>query len=161
MNGKATISACGTYRYLLSRQLAENVKKYKPVLFIMLNPSTADATEDDKTIRRCKKFALREGGSHLFVINLFALRATDPDELKAHKDPVGEGNDFYIKDHTTYTKLDRGIVIAAWGANPFARDRAADVIKKYGRSFKCLGKNKDGSPRHPLYIPGDYPLEDL
>lgn len=154
----AEISECGTYRYTLHRQLKQGIRWVKPALFIMLNPSTADAVQDDPTIRRCIGFAEREGCTSLTVVNLFALRATDPRELSKHADPVGPLNDQRIEEMIDEHSL--GIVVAAWGSHPMARKRGKDVVAKFG-PFKCLGITKGGSPKHPLYIKADQPLVDL
>jgi hypothetical protein len=147
----AMLSPCRTYRYTLDRTWDASL----PVaLFIMLNPSTADASEDDPTIRRCRSFATREGCGGLTVVNLFALRSTDPAALTSHPDPVGPDNDTRIA-----LALDRqpAVVIAAWGSHPFARSRARQVAAPLAR-LRCLGTTKGGDPRHPLYVRGDAPL---
>lgn len=152
----AEFSPCGTYRYVLTRKTKCPFRWVRRALFIMLNPSTADAIQDDPTIRRCISFAGREGCTDLTVVNLFALRATNPKELYGHPDPVGPLNDIrlaeMIASHT--------FVIAAWGSHAFAKDRAKHIIDKFG-PFLCLGKTKDGSPRHPLYVKGNAELIDL
>lgn len=155
---KAEISECGLYRYTLHREIDQVTRWVKPCLFIMLNPSTADAVQDDPTIRRCIKFAEREGCTSLTVVNLFALRATDPGELIGHADPIGPLNDQRIEEMVDQHSL--GIVVAAWGAHPMAQKRGADVRAKFG-PFKCLGITKNGSPKHPLYIKAKQPLVDL
>jgi hypothetical protein len=164
--GKAVISSCGRYRYVLRRVLTniadmdpnatETTATYKQVTFIMLNPSTADATNDDPTIRRCVAFAKREGASHLSVVNLFAYRTPSPAELKAAKEPVGPENDRYIREEVARA----AVVVAAWGAHPFASARAKDVYEDVGgaREFMCLGRTKAGAPRHPLYVSNATPL---
>ena len=155
---KAEISECGTYRYTLKRDINQAIRWVKPCLFIMLNPSTADAVQDDPTIRRCIKFSEREGCTSLTVVNLFALRATDPNELKKHSDPIGPLNDQRIEEMVDNHSL--GIVVAAWGAHPMAQKRGTDVRTKFGL-FKCLGITKNGSPKHPLYVRADQELVDL
>lgn len=150
----AVVSPCGTYRYTLDWVWDAGL----PVaLFIMLNPSTADATEDDPTIRRCRTFAKREGCGGLTVVNLFALRATNPDALTKHQDPIGPGNDTYI---LRALRRDPEVVIAAWGAHLFARPRVAAVAAILAPVWQvnCLGTTKGGDPRHPLYVRGDTPL---
>jgi hypothetical protein len=124
----------------------------------MLNPSTADEVQDDPTIRRCISFAKREGYTYMTVVNLFALRATNPKELLSHPDPVGPLNDQRIKEMIDEHK--NGAVVAAWGAHPFAKKRAEEVKKKFG-PFLCLGTSKNGSPRHPLYLKLDQPFLEL
>lgn len=108
----AEISECGQYRYFLSRVWDEP----KPgVLWIMLNPSTADHVENDNTIRRCIGFSQDLGAGHLGVVNLFALRSKNPDDLKIAEDPVGPAN-----DETILAKLNEyTTVIAGWGDQRF------------------------------------------
>jgi hypothetical protein len=111
----AALSACGRYRYTLWRIWDE---ARPPALFVMLNPSTADADVDDPTIRRCMRFARDLGYGGLLVGNLYAYRATNPDELDVVDAPIGRGNQTAL-----YALVARaGIVIAAWGAKP-ARGR--------------------------------------
>lgn len=148
----AEFSECGTYRYTLTRLLSSPCRWVRPALFIMLNPSTADATNNDPTIRRCISFAERSGCTHLTVVNLFALRATDPRELKKHHDPVGPFNDRHIAlQIMKHHDIVGGLVVAAWGAHPLAKERADYIFKTYG-DIKCLGTTMNGSPRHPLYV---------
>jgi len=155
---EAEISPCGTYRYVLKRRIPSLLRWHHPMLFIMLNPSTADATKDDPTIRRCMSFASTNGCTELTVVNLFAFRATNPLELMDPRDPVGPLNDQRIAEQIEKHKL--GIVVAAWGSHPFAKKRAGYVKEKFG-PFSCFGTTKDGSPRHPLYVKGDTKLLEL
>jgi hypothetical protein len=159
----AVISECGTYRYLLTRQPPSGLDFAKPsygtALFVMLNPSTADATVDDPTIRRCKAFSYAWGCAGIAVVNLYALRSPSPADLWMHADPVGPDNDMWLRtvarEHET--------VVFAWGANARPdRARAVYEIFKGGphRRIMCLGTTKDGSPRHPLYVRGTQPLID-
>lgn len=151
----AIISACGTYRYQLSREPHDLYATCGPALFIMLNPSTADAALDDPTIRRCRGFAKAWDCAGIVVANLYALRATNPNDLLVHADPVGPDNDMHlaamIREHET--------VVCAWGANA-KPERVALVSKMFHRLSRpmCLGTTKDGAPRHPLYIRADQPL---
>ena len=152
----AIISECGCYRYLLTRPADSMAPMKSTVLFVMLNPGTADAALDDATIRRCRSFARRWDCNGIAVANLYALRSTDPGRLWLHPDPVGPDNDMYLR------RLAReyGDVVCAWGSN--ARpERVASVAKTLagaGARLWCLGTTKDGSPRHPLYVRGDQPL---
>jgi len=152
----AIISACGQYRYMLSRAGDLHATR-GPALFIMLNPSTADAELDDPTIRRCRSFAKAWDCAGIVVANLYALRATDPAGLWSHPDPVGSDNDgtlaTLIREHET--------VVCAWGANA-KPERVAVVRKMFHRLSApvCLGMTKHGAPRHPLYVRGDQPLID-
>lgn len=88
----ALLSSCGKYRYVLKRKTKCPLRWVKKCVFIMLNPSIADANIDDPTVRRCVSFAEREGCTDLSVVNLFALRSTDPDELLNEADPQGPEN---------------------------------------------------------------------
>jgi hypothetical protein len=155
----AIISPCGQYRYTLHRRIPSVLRWVKPCLFVMLNPSTADATMDDPTIRRCLGFAKREGCTGLTVVNLFALRATDPSELAKHPDPIGADNAKHIAEEIdVHQRI--GLVIAAWGAHPMACARSLYATRSalLSAGALCLGTTKDGSPRHPLYVKADQPL---
>ena len=144
----AAISDCGRYRWWLSRTWGDA----PPLVFIGLNPSTADASQDDPTIRRCIGFARRERCGGLLMLNLFAFRATDPHLLYGVPDRVGGENNRYLRTLAT------GKVVAAWGAHALAPARAAEVRKLLSVPLLCLGTTKDGSPRHPLYVRADEPL---
>ena len=116
----AIISSCQRYRYTLTRTVGCAAKV---VTFIMLNPSTADAREDDPTIRRCKGFARSLAAGKLIVVNLFAFRATKPKVLLAEKEPVGPENNDHIRCAAEEAHNSGGMVIAAWGAHGGHRDR--------------------------------------
>jgi len=142
----AIISECGQYRYTLHRDLSKDVSGARRALFIMLNPSKADAVKNDATINRCIYFAKREGCSALTVVNLFALRSTYPTDLRRCEDPVGPENDHHIAEQV---QMHTGcLIVAAWGADSFAVTRASEVLSRFG-PFHCFGMNQDGSPRHP------------
>jgi hypothetical protein len=153
----AILSACGTYRYHLWRRW----NPLQPTMvWVMLNPSTADAKADDPTIRRCVAFAKREGCGGISVRNVFALRATDPAELARHPDPFGPENEAYLLHARNVSLLT--VLVLGWGAriaNPRLRgyyDRAACCLVT--QRPHCFGVTKGGDPRHPLYLPGDAPL---
>lgn len=95
MEKSAIISPCGQYRYRLERAWD---RSFPAAVFVCLNPSIADATLDDPTLRKCVGFARRWGCGHLVLVNLFALRATDPREMKRHPSPVGPDNDRHIQE---------------------------------------------------------------
>lgn len=149
----ADISGCGTYRYRLGRRWGPGTS----VLWIMLNPSTADALGDDPTIRRCIGFTKAWGHDAIEVVNLYALRATDPQSLLRHRDPFGPRN-----WHTLQGAIGarHALIMAAWGAKA-ARHPAATHIHvpmmagRIGAHLHCLATTKDGHPRHPLYVKGD------
>ncbi len=140
----AVISKCGVYRYALWRNWDANLPK---VLFICLNPSTADASRDDPTLRRCMDFAKRWGYGGTRTVNLFAYRATNPTELLSVKNPIGPRNDFWIRKLAS----DAGICIAAWGNDGALLQRASEV-KDMLPQLHCLKMNKSGEPAHPLYL---------
>ncbi|MFB1066460.1 DUF1643 domain-containing protein [Natrinema sp. H-ect4] len=144
----AVLSDCGEYRYRLSRTWDVE----KPTLaWLMLNPSTADASEDDPTIRRCINFAKGWGYGSLVVVNLFALRTPDPSNLRDHPDPVGPENDEHLRDVCEQAEK----VVAAWGANGSFNDRALEVAEALESELFALDTTKDGHPVHPLYQPAD------
>lgn len=153
-------STARTYRYLLTRIWDP---KKPPVVFLMLNPSTADALEDDNTIRRLAHpktgFARRMGAGGLIVVNLFALRSTDPRALRHHPDPVGPLNDAFIRQATDRAKT----VVAAWGAAGVEHNgrgaRVAAALRARRVALQCLGTTSTGQPRHPLYLPSGAILE--
>lgn len=153
---RAVISECGTYRYRLSRMTASPLRWVKRVCWVMLNPSTADEVNDDPTIRRVLGFSESWGCTHIDVVNLYALRATNPKELFAHLDPVGPENDEWIKEAAAGAEL----IVAAWGAHKMASgDRVQKVWNCAGRNLWCLGVTKSGAPRHPLYLPATTQLQ--
>jgi hypothetical protein len=127
-----------------------------PLVWVMLNPSTADANIDDPTIRRVINFTKAAGHPAAVVLNLYALRATDPVELDRHPDPIGPENGYYLDVYATGP----GVVVCAWGARPVARARAFDVMHSHLESadLVSLGTTKAGAPRHPLYVPAATPL---
>lgn len=148
----AQLSDCGTYRYRLWREW----DKSRPTLaFLMLNPSTADHRVDDPTVTRCFARAVANNFGRLEVANLFPLRATNPDELLSHSDPLGPRN---LANGAILDTVDRAsMVICAWGSHKAVATRAADVLSLLsitsmsGKLFH-LGLNLDGSPKHPLYV---------
>lgn len=148
------------YRYTLTRDLGEG--RDEILVWVMLNPSTADETVDDPTIRRVKSFTAREGYRHLEVVNLYALRATDPHKLMGHPDPFGPENAVAVA-----RAINRAAdIVFAWGSyfDKPARTRIEmppipPLAAHAGLTAKCLGKTKHGAPRHPLYVKGDTPLE--
>ncbi|KOF00671.1 hypothetical protein W7K_02885 [Stenotrophomonas geniculata N1] len=155
----AVISDCGNYRYLLTRPTQVVRPERGTALFLMLNPSTADADVDDPTIRRCRGFAKAWGCNGLTVANLFALRSTDPALLLSHAAPIGPLNDGWLRKLAS----EYGDVVCAWGAHSMAVGRSivvAQLLRQAGARLWCLGTTKQGFPRHPLYVRGDQPLVD-
>lgn len=154
----AIISACGLYRYRLSRVWSE-ARAALP--FVMLNPSTADADIDDPTIRRCMAFARRDDYGGIEVANLYALRATDPEALWQHPDPFGPENEGHLRDVALASVSYGTPVVCGWGAKGRDNTRAVRIMQLAGARLVCLGKTKKGLPRHPLYLRGDQPFESL
>jgi hypothetical protein len=152
----ATLSNCGIYRYTLHRRIPSVLRWVKPVLFVMLNPSIADAFIDDPTIRRCVGFAKSWGCTELTVVNLFALRATDPSELEKAADPIGPENDVHLKEQIEKHSL-VGLTVVAWGSKNIAKERVKQLMSLFS-NVKCLGMTKDGSPKHPLYLKNESEL---
>ncbi len=154
----AIISECGRYRYLLTRETNLLLAEKPGALFIMLNPSTADAALDDPTIRRCRAFATAWGCAGLAVANLYAYRATDPRELWRCADPVGPEND----RHLAALAAEHGDIVCAWSghAKPERVAAVVGILQGAGARLWCLGTNQDGSPKHPLYIKQNQPLID-
>jgi hypothetical protein len=151
----AVLSACGRYRYRLERWWDNGY----PLHVVMLNPSTADAALDDPTIRRCVRFAKRDGYAGLVVLNLYAWRATRPLDMFAAPDPVGPDNDHHLElARAAVNGSPAGAyMLAAWGAH--ARPDRVAVVRRLLASvdLRCLGTTKEGHPRHPLYVRGTAP----
>lgn len=159
-NATATFSPCRTYRYALTRRWSDGPL----AVFVMLNPSTADAFTLDPTVRRCIGFATSWSAGGVLVLNLFALRATDPKALYSHEDPAGPDNDVVIAERLTDADEPVRPVIAAWGVHGALHGRAVRVsslLRDLGVQPQCLGLTKEGHPRHPLYMPADSAVVDL
>jgi len=153
MDRSAVISRDGRYRYAL-RRVWDTTKP--TLLFIGLNPSTADARVDDPTLRRCIRFARTWGFGQVTVANLFAYRTPSPSELRRARDPIGPRNDAWLRRLIG----DADEVAVAWGnhGSYLARDRT--VLAMLERP-KCLGVSRRGLPKHPLYIRATTTLRDL
>lgn len=143
----------GPYRYTLWRTWR---RRPDPALcaWVMLNPSTANATEDDPTIRRCRTYARRWGYDGIVVRNLFALRATNPAALLDADDPVGPDNDEWLAGR--WDGVSR--IVVAWGSGRYPRlcgrwEHVAALLQPF--QPVCLRPARDGQPVHPLYQPGD------
>lgn len=131
------------YRYALWRIW----DKHKPlVMFIGLNPSTANEVEADPTIRRVIRFATDWGYGGFYMMNLFGIVSAKPEVLLTDPDPLGD-NDKWL-ERISY-KCDR--IIFCWGVFKQARERAEEVKKRFPGAY-CLKKTKDGHPWHPLYV---------
>ena len=151
MTASAVISKCGRYRYELWRIWDAS----GPLLeFVMLNPSTADGSIDDNTIRRCIAFAKAWGYGGIVVRNLYALRATNPEVLLNYSgDSYGPRNDEFLGNHVA------DCTVVAWGAHAatLSPEAVATIrtLQLCRPQLFCLGTNQNGSPKHPLYVPAD------
>lgn len=149
----ARISDCGQYRYHLGRVWDDTKRS---MTFVMLNPSTADANQDDPTIRRCIGFARRDGYGGISIVNLYAFRATDPEQLKHTNDPFGTGN--LNAQREAIETAHGGPVVCAWGTKGTLHGgyrHFIDLAQRYRANLVALGITKDGHPKHPLYLKGD------
>lgn len=140
----ARFSSCKRYRYRLEREWEEGTGT---VLFIGLNPSTADHRKDDPTIRRCVRFARDWGYRRMQIVNLFAYRATYTEDLLAADDPVGGNNDRWI----ARSHREADLTIACWGNHGMHLERDRIIRKKLG-GLHCLRMNRSRQPAHPLYL---------
>jgi hypothetical protein len=153
--GVARFSPCGRYRYTLERTWDAVQCPVDRLIFVMLNPSTADADQDDPTIRRCIGFARAWGYSGLVVLNLFALRSTNPALLKHADDPVGPQNDQVLAEYFA----SEARIVVAWGAHGQVNERSKAVRLLLNQHHRfntwCLGRTAAGEPKHPLYLAAD------
>jgi len=153
MTKGADISGCGKYRYALWRQW--DWQGYaNQVMFVGLNPSTADATQDDHTIRRCIAFAKTWGYGGMLMLNAYAYRATEPKVMMAAADPIGPGN----AEALSYRRSQAGLIVAVWG-NGCSSEREAEVCRILNTQIHCLGQTKSGRPKHPARLRSDTALE--
>ena len=150
MRRSAELSPCRRYRYLLRRVWDE---RKKPINFVGLNPSTADETIDDATIRKCMAFARSWNAGGIVMTNLFAWRARDPERMKLAADPVGEKNEYWLG----WASSEASMVVAAWGNHGAFQDQCTRVLYllRMLQPVYCLKISKQGQPVHPLYLPGD------
>jgi hypothetical protein len=147
--GAAVLSDDLAYRYMLRRTWCPHGPH---VNFVMLNPSTADASEDDNTIKRCMRFARDWGYGGIVVTNLFALRSTDPSALKTHPAPIGPENDAYLRSWARSC----GLIVCAWGNDGAIMGRAVKVLDIFRREMievTALKVTQEGHPCHPLRLP--------
>lgn len=148
----AVYSECGAYRYRLRRVWGAGARR---VGYLMLNPSTASELGNDPTVERCERRARAMGFDGFEVVNIFALRSTDPKGLYGARDPVGVDNDRAIAE--AMTAVDQ--MICAWGNHGQLGNRAAAVRVLLGvaqgvaQGVAHLGLTKIGEPKHPLYLP--------
>jgi hypothetical protein len=159
----AVFSTCQRFRYRLTRSFGVAPGRHGVIMFLMLNPSTADAMLNDPTIRRTISYARGWGASELYVGNLFALRSTDPVGLLDVDDPVGPDNDRYLVAMAEMARM----VVCAWGDGKGAGAKSKIAARRHAvlellavkRKVPLyrLGRTEAGNPRHPLYLRGDLP----
>ena len=149
----ANFSRCRRYRYTLWRRW-DSARGL--VMIIGLNPSTADARNNDPTIRRCIGFARDWGYGGLVVTNLFAFRATYPTDLKAAADPVGPRNDLWIRRMAGQVET----IVAAWGNHGTWLDRSTRIRRMLAGRLRCIKLTAAGEPAHPLYLPAGLMPQD-
>ena len=140
----ARFSRCRKYRYSLERSWSEGKGR---VLFIGLNPSTADHRSDDPTIRRCVGFARDWGFQAMEIVNLFAFRATLPSDLKQAAKPVGPANNKWIKR----AHQDADLTVACWGNDGSFLARDEEIAAEL-TGMHCIHLNRSQQPAHPLYL---------
>ena len=154
----AVISSCQRYRYQLTRIWDTNLPM---VMFVMLNPSKADAFEDDPTIRRCLSFAKGWGFGGIYVCNLFAYRSTNPEGLYEANNPFGDRNIWTTRFLADWVEK----IVCAWGNKPVLKkilgtpNRAFDLLDFASKKLHYIDLSKDGVPRHPLYLKGNLKLK--
>lgn len=144
----AVYSDCEAYRYSLTRIWEPAGKR---VVFVMLNPSTATEVQNDPTIHRCEQRARTLGFGGFRAVNIFALRATDPRDMKAAADPEGAHNSAALEEAALWADM----LIAAWGVHGAHLDqgpRTFERLRAAGHTLYHLGLTKEGHPRHPLYL---------
>ena len=166
-HGTAVLSGCERYRYYLTRQMRE--QRLGLVVFVLCNPSTADALQDDATVRKCMGFTRRWGRRDLHIYNAFALRSPNPKQLLRDADPFGPDNGAWLRNAFTElgSSAERPILVLGWGeALPVPlRKRTIGLMAKLAIEFdvhpKCLGLTKSGQPRHPLMPSYETELQDV
>lgn len=145
---RAIYSDCENYRHVLTNIIDDN--NTSSISFIGLNPSTATEEKDDPTVHKCSEWARSWGYGYFHMLNIFSLRSTNPALLKK-KDHYYEDIDLHIRD---YCESSHKIIIC-WGNHGLLYNRGFNVIqllKEYKSRVYCLGKNKTGTPKHPLYL---------
>ena len=143
----ADFSECRKYRYTLWRFWDKNLPK---IMFLGLNPSTADEVNNDPTVTRCINYSKLWGYGGMYMMNIFAYRTTYPVELKKAKMPIGKDNDFWILKISG--KVDK--CIGAWGNDGEFIDRHKTICEIIPELY-CLKINNSGQPSHPLYLKSD------
>lgn len=155
MESSAIFSDCGRYRYVLSRHWEDG----ETCVFVGLNPSTADDSKNDATVRKCMHFARSWGFAGISLVNLYARRCRYPQALLTSDDPVGPDNDIWL----TRIIIDAPLAIAMWGnhgARTYGEGARRDILVMKSRAeWHCFGRTKLKAPKHPLYLPKETSLK--
>lgn len=156
--GPCVFSSDRKHRYVLWRDLRDfPVLPFEPepgyCMFVGLNPSTADETRNDPTVSRCIGYAKQWGFEQFLMTNIFAYRATDPEDMKAFPEPVGEENDRWLQELASRA----GLVVCAWGSHGqyLHRGKTVEQLLMNVAPLHCLTRTKTGFPGHPLYLRAD------
>jgi len=147
---KCEFSPDQKYRYYLQRNFKKNAKNL--LVFIMLNPSTANEQYNDPTVERCQNHALNKNYDGMIILNIFAYRTTNPKQLLQTKNPIGEKNNQTIIN--TIKKHQN--IICAWGNHGKILNRSNEIkkiLKKHRKKTQAFEITKQNEPKHPLYIP--------
>ena len=155
MLNKCIFSPDRVFRYVLVHQLDETNPSDHLLLWVGLNPSTADEIQLDNSLRRIRGFTEREGYRGFIMTNIFAFRATDPKDMYSAEDPVGADNDRWLLEMAKRC----GKVVCAWGGHGTYLGRGLAVTRLL-KDFDlvCLATNANGTPKHPLYLRKDLPF---
>lgn len=148
------LSDCERFRYALEH-VFEPEKPLRLIMWIGLHPSLVDEVERDPTLRRVQAFSARLGYTAFVMTNLFAFRAGRTEDLRSAKDPVGPDNDAELRTAARSCEA----IVACWGANGSFRkrdDRVTALLRRAtSKPMQSLSRNRDGSPKHPLYVRWD------
>lgn len=142
----AVYSDCESYRYILERIWDSSKGK---IMFVGLNPSTATEMQNDPTVTRMISFAKNWGFGGIIVGNAFSFRATFPEDLRKHSEPIGKDNDRLLKEKVREVEK----VVACWGNHGNFLGRSVNLKKLFSKA-ECFGLTKSGEPKHPLYLSG-------
>lgn len=155
---QAEISDDQLYRFLLTREWDSNKGK---VMWIMLNPSTADAMNDDPTIKKCVSYADKWGYGSIAVVNTNPFRSPNPKEMRGHSLPV----DVWVQNHAVIEResANADMIVAGWG-NDAEFEALKFFVNRFGNRLFALQVNNTAHPAHPLYLNGSLeprPYRDL
>lgn len=159
LSTKCVFSPDRRHRYVLER-IWDRTKPF--VAFCGLNPSTADEIQPDPTVTRCVNFAVKWGYGGMYMTNAFAYRATDPDDMRSYRFPVGPDNDYHLRRIFGKPKVEK--VVLCWGANVVHLERyimLSLMVAAYYDKLYAFTFTQDGHPGHPLYLPNRIRLKKV